>query len=152
MKKTVECPSILKNRPPIRALADDDFASLAEVTPEGEEGPDEIIPYLEPTGASTFAMWFAIIENGRVSQRINSRHVSMVIHDTSDEALAAADSAAQEETAEMFRAKGPDGVYAVPTDKLREIIGSPVVPDRVRDAAAHEIQSRTLAVLNPKGV
>ena len=151
MKKTVELPSILKNRPPIRALADDDFAELAAVTPAGEEGPDDILPYLEPTGASTFDLWFAIVENGRVSQRINSRHVSVVIHDTSDEALAAADSAAQEETAEMFRAKGKDGVYAVPTDKLREIIGSPTVPDRVREAAAHELKHRTVVGLNPKG-
>jgi len=151
VKKTVELPSILRNRPPIRALADDDFAELAAVTPEGEEGPDDILPYLEPTGANTFDLWFAVVEKGRVSRRINSRHVSVVIHDTSDEALAAADAASKAETLEMFRAKGQDGVYSVPTDKLREIVNSQTVPDRVREAAAHELKHRTVVGLNPKG-
>lgn len=144
--KNIELPSLLKNRLPIRALADDDFAELAHVTPEGEEGPDAIMAYFEPTGTNTFETWFAVIEGDRVAQRINSRHVSLVIHDTSDEAAEAAESASKAEVLEQFRAKGPDGVYLVSTDKLRELAKSPAVPDRVREAAEHELKQRTTVV------
>jgi len=149
--KNLELTSILKNRLPIRALFDYDFAEVAAVTPEWEEGPDAIIAYPEPTGSNTFATWFAVIEGDRIARRINSRHVAVIEHDTSDEALAGAESAAKAETLEQFRAKGPDGVYLFPTDKLRELAKNLTVPDRVREAAEHELKQRTFAVVSGKG-
>lgn len=144
--KNISLGSVLKNRVPILALADFDGCEIVHVTPEGEEGPDAILAYPEPMGTDRFELWFVVIEGDRIAGRVNSRHVSKVVHDTSDEAAEAAEGAAKAEVLDQFRAKGADGVYLVSTDKLRELAKSPTVPDRVREAAEHELKQRTTVV------